>query len=65
MQFSFTMQIFQPTQKFTNYDCNIFFSKDTWFHLDSDDNSSAIAESPIKDIDTKSEHEPPEQYLET
>ena len=59
------MQIFQPTQKFTDDNCNIFFSEDTWFHLDSDDGSSAIVEYPIKIIDTKSEHEPPEQYLGT
>lgn len=60
MQFAFLVEVLQAFEKFPNDDCNVFFAEDSGFHLF--DSTSGMGGSRGTER-TRSEHEPPEQYL--
>ena len=60
MQFAFLVKVLQALEKFPNDNRNIFFAEDSGFHLF--DSTSGIGRSRRAER-TRSEHEPPEQYL--
>lgn len=55
------MKVIQSTKKLTDDDGNVLFSEDARFHLVV---YSVTTFGPVGDH-TRSEHEPPEQYLYT
>jgi hypothetical protein len=60
MEFALRMKILKPAKKLSDYDRDIFLPKDPGFHL----RARSIHETfRCRDQLTRSEHEPPEQYL--
>ena len=61
MELSLDMQVLKTPQKLPHDDSDVFFAEYSWFHLSILINESAVSERAGL---TRSEHEPPEQYLQ-
>ena len=60
MQFAFLVKVLQAFEKFPNDNRNIFFAEDSGFHLFYSTSEIGRSRGTKR---TRSEHEPPEQYL--
>lgn len=60
VQLPFHMQVLEPTEQFADYNGYVFLAKHSRFHLKGNEHNRVAKQGVSR---TRSEHEPPEQYL--